>query len=167
LSQGVGVWAPYELADDGQDARDVEQNFGITYSAARGFKPKAAYSAIQRTSAIMGRNWESLSRFDATLQLPGGSIDKPGSSDTTTGPQLVWFKTGQKYIAFLWQAGPMSPETQYGKISVRIDHANAAKIVNLVTGKTETKRVARIGTRVTIDSVPVGSEPIALELSEN
>jgi hypothetical protein len=167
LSQGVGVWAPYELADDGQDARDVEQNFGITYSAARGFKPKAAYSAIQRTSAIMGRNWESLSRFDATLQLPGGSIDKPGSSDTTTGPQLVWFKTGQKYIAFLWQAGPMSPETQYGKISVRIDHANAAKIVNLVTGNTETKRVARIGTRVTIDSVPVGSEPIALELSEN
>jgi hypothetical protein len=59
----------------------------------------------------------------------------------------------------------MSPETQYGKISVKIDHANAAKIVNLVTGKTETKQVARIGTRVTIDNVPVGSQPIALELS--
>jgi hypothetical protein len=165
LSQGVGVWAPYELADDGQDARDVEQNFGITYSAAKGFKPKAAYVAIQRTAALMGRDWESLSRFDATLQLPGGSIEKPGSDNTTIGPQMVWFKTGHKYIAFLWEAGPMSSETQYGNISVKLDHANSATIVNLVTGKTETKQVIRVGGRVAIARVPVGSEPTALEFS--
>jgi hypothetical protein len=165
LSQGVGVWAPYELADDGQDTRDVEQNFGITYSAARSFKPKAAYLAIQRTATIMGRDWKSISQVDAILQLPGGSIYKAGSADTTIGPQMMWFKTGQKYIAFLWEAGPMSPETQHGSISVRIDRVNAAKIVNLVTGKTETKQVTRVGGRITIDGVPVGSQPTALELS--
>ncbi len=167
LSQGVRVWAPYELADDGQDARDVEQNFGITYSAARGFNPKAAYLAIQRTAAIMGRDWESLSQPDATLRLPGAPIDQSSSKNTTIGPQMIWFKTGQKYIAFLWAAGPMSSETQYANISIRIDHANAAKIINLVTGKSETRKVAQAGGRVTIDSVPLSSEPIALELSDS
>jgi len=166
LSQGVSVWAPYELADDGQDARDVEQNFGITYSAARSFKPKAAYLAIQRTASLLGRNWGSLSRPDATFQLSGGSIDKPGSHNTTTGPQMVWFKTAQKYIAFLWSAGPMSSETQYGNISIRLDRANAAKITNLVTGKIETKQVTRVGSRVTIDGVPVSSQLTAVEFSE-
>jgi hypothetical protein len=167
LSQGVKVWAPYELADDGQDVRDVEQNFGITYSAARSFKPKAAYLAIQRTAAMLGRDWEGLSQFDATFQLPDGSIDKPGSDDTTIGPQMVWFKTGRKYIAFLWEAGPMSLDTQYGHVSIRIDHSNVAKIVNLVTGKSETKEVTRVGGRVTIDAVPLSSQPIALELSDS
>jgi hypothetical protein len=165
LSQGVKVWALYELADDGQDTRDVEQNFGITYSAARSFKPKAAYLAIQRTAAITGRNWEYLPRLDATFRLPDGSIDRPGSNDTTIGPQVFWFKTGQKYIAFLWIAGPMSTETQYGNISIRIDHANAAKTTNLVTGKSDTKEVTRVGGKVTIDGVPIGSQPTALELS--
>jgi hypothetical protein len=165
LSQGVMVWAPYELADDGQDARDVEQNFGITYSAARSFKPKAAYLAIQRTATIMGHDWESLSRPDATLRLPGGSIDKASSDNTTIGPQMVWFKTDQKYVAFLWEAGPMSSDTQYGSVSIRIGHANAAKTVNLVTGRSEAKKLTRIGGRLTIDAVPVGSQPIALELS--
>jgi 2-methylaconitate cis-trans-isomerase PrpF len=79
---------------------------------------------------------------------------------------MIWFKTGQKYIAFLWAAGPMSSETQYGNISIRIDHANAAKIINLVTGKSETRKVAQAGGRVTIDSVPLSSQPIALELSD-
>ena len=165
LSQGVKVWAPYELADDGQDTRDVEQNFGITYSAARSFKPKAAYLAIQRTAAIMGRDWEYLSKLDATFQLPRGSIDKLSLNDTTIGPQMFWFKTGQKYIAFLWVAGSMSSETQYGSISIRIDHANAAKIINLVTGKSETKRATQVGGKVTIGGVPISSEPTALELS--
>jgi hypothetical protein len=167
LSQGVRVWAPYELADEGGDPRDVEQNFGITYSAARNFKPKAAYFAIQRTAAIIGRDWVYLSRPDATFQLPGGSTDKPGSDDTTIGPQMVWFKTDQKYVAFLWLAGPMSPETQNGRISIRIDHANAAKIINLVTGTSETKEVIRVGGRVSIDAVPISSQPIALELSQD
>ena len=166
LAQGVKVWAPYELADDGQDASDVEQNFGITFSAARGFKLKAAYLAIQRTAGILGRDWESSSLPDATFQLPGGSIDKSGSGDTTIGPQIVWFKAGQKYIAFLWAAGPMSSDTHYGNISIRLDHANAAKITNLVTGKSETKQVTRVGGRVTISAVPASSQPIALELSE-
>jgi Cellulase (glycosyl hydrolase family 5) len=167
LSQGVKVWAPYELADDGQDPRDVEQNFGITYSAARKFKPKAAYLAIQRTAATMGRDWEPLARPDATFQLPGGTIDKPGFGNTTIGPQMVWFKTGQKYIAFLWLAGPMSSETQNGQISIRADHANAAKIINLVTGTSETKEVIRVSGRVSVDAVPVSSQPVALELSQD
>jgi hypothetical protein len=167
LSQGVKVWAPYELADDGQDPRDVEQNFGITYSAARHFKPKAAYFAIQRTAAIMGRDWESLSRPDATFQLPGGSIGKPGSDNTTTGPQMVWFKTGQRYVTFLWLAGPMSSETQHGRISISTDHVNAAQIINLVTGTSQTKEVIRVGGRVSIDAVPISSQPVALELSQD
>lgn len=165
LSQGVKVWAPYELADDGQDPRDVEQNFGITQSAARSFTPKAAYLAIQRTAEIMGRDWESLSSPDATLRLPGGSIDQASSDNTTTGPQMVWFKTGKKYIAFLWSAGPMSSETQYASISIRIDRANAAKVVNLVTGRSEARTLTRVGGRVIVEAVPVGSLPIALELS--
>jgi hypothetical protein len=77
---------------------------------------------------------------------------------------MFWFKTGQMYVAILWEAGSMSSETQFGNISVGIDHASAAKIVNLVTGKTETKPVTRVGSRVTIDGVPLGSQPTALEL---
>jgi hypothetical protein len=165
LSQGVKVWAPYELADDGQDSRDVEQNFGITQSAARSFKPKDAYFAIQRTAEIMGRDWESLPRPDATLQFPGQSIDKANSDDTTVGPQMVWFKTGDTYVVFLWNAGPMSPEIRYGSISVKIDHVNAAKGINLVTGRSETMTVVQAGAKTMVEGVPVGSEPTALELS--
>jgi hypothetical protein len=167
LSQGVKVWAPYELADDGQDVHDVEQNFGITYSAARSFRSKPAYLALQRTAAIMGLGWESLSRFDATFRLPGRSIGNAMSSSTTIGPQMFWFKTGQRYIAFLWIAGPMSSETQYGSISIKMDHANSAKIINLVTGKTETGKVTRVGDRITIDAIPLSSQPTALEFSES
>jgi hypothetical protein len=165
LSQGVRVWAPYELADDGQDTRDVEQNFGITHSAAQGFKLKAAYLAIQRTAAIMGRDWESVSLPQVTLRMPGESINKAKVDGTTIGPQIVWFKTGKKYVGFFWNAGPMSPETQYGNLSIRIDHANAAKITNLVTGKSERREISRLGETFIVKAVPVGSQPIALELS--
>jgi hypothetical protein len=113
----------------------------------------------------MGRDWEYLSKLDATFQSPQGSIDKLSLNNTTIGPQMFWFKTGQKYIAFLWVAGPMSSETQYGSISIRIDHANAAKIINLVTGKSETKTVTQVGGKVTIGGVPISSQPTALELS--
>jgi hypothetical protein len=163
LSQGVKVWAPYELADDGQDKRDVEQNFGITYSGAQGFKPKAAYVAIQRTAELMGSDWELL-HPDATLRLPDGSTDRANSNNTTIGPQMVWFKTGQKYIAFLWEAGPMSSKSQNGSIFVRLDHANAARTINIVTGRNETKEVTRVDGGVIIKAVPLGSQPTVLEL---
>ena len=104
LSQGVKVWAPYELADDGQDARDVEQNFGITYSAARRFKPKAAYFS---DTANCGNNGSRLGVFvsarrDSPVAWP---VDRQSGFETIRpiGPQMVWFKTGQKYIVFLWQ----------------------------------------------------------------
>ena len=164
LSQGVKVWAPYELADDGQDAHDVEQNFGIAYSAAQGFKPKAAYVAIQRTAGILGSGWE-LVHLDATLRLLDGSIDKASSINTTIGPQMIWFKTGQNYVAFLWEAGPMSSKSQNGSVSLRIDHASAARTINVVTGETETREVTRVGGRVVVNDIPVGSQPTALELS--
>jgi hypothetical protein len=115
----------------------------------------------------MGRDWESLSRPDATFQLPGGPIDKSVSDNTTIGPQMLWFKADRKYVAVLWLAGPMSSETQHGHISIKIDHVNAAKITNLVTGTSETKEVIRVGDRVSIDAVPVSSQPIALELSQD
>lgn len=165
LAQGVRVWAPYELADDGQDTRDVEQNFGVTHSAAQGFKPKAAYLAIQRSAAIMGRDWESLSPAQVTLRIPGDSIDKTKVDGTTTGPQIVWFKTGKRYVGFLWNAGLMSSKTQYGNLSIRIDHVKAAKITNLVTGKSERRQISRLGETLMVNAVPVGSQPIALELS--
>jgi hypothetical protein len=165
LSKGVKVWAPYELADDGQDTRDVEQNFGITYSAARMFKPKAAYLAIQRTANILGPDWELLSNADATLRLPSGDSIGEASS-TTIGPQMVWLKADQRHIAFLWKAGPMSLESLRGSLSIKLDHTNTARITNLVTGRSETKEVISIGGRVAIDAIPVGSQPIALELSE-
>jgi hypothetical protein len=165
LAQGVRVWAPYELADDGQDTRDVEQNFGITHSAARGFKPKAAYLAIQRTAAIMGTDWKSLSHLDVTFRLAGESIGKTKFDDTTIGPQMFWFKTGQKYIVFLWNAGPTSSEPRHGDIAIRIDRANVAKITNLVTGRTESRQVSRVGGTLIVSDVPVGSQPTALELS--
>ena len=165
LSKGVKAWAPYELADDGQDTRDVEQNFGITHSAARMFKPKVAYLAIQRTAKIMGADWESVSNPDAILRLRGGDSIGDASS-TTIGPQMLWFRADQKYIAFLWQAGPMSSESQDGSLSIKLDHANTVRITNLVTGESDTKEVSSIGRRVTIDAIPVGSQPIALELSE-
>ena len=166
LSTAVRVWAPYELADDGQDTRDVEQNFGITHSAAQGFKPKAAYQAIQRTAAILGHGWESLSLPNASLRISHESIDKTKVDGTTIGPQMVWFKTGKKYVGFFWNAGPMSPETQSGNLSIRIDHATAAKITNLVTGRSEPKEISRLGETLIVSAVPVGSQPIALELSE-
>jgi hypothetical protein len=164
LWKGVEVWAPYELADDGQDALDVEQNFGVTYSAARMFKPKAAYLAIQRTAKMMGSDWQSLPQGDAILRLPAGDSTAEARS-TTIGPQMVWFKADQRYIAFLWQAGPMSSESHYGSVSIKLDHANMAKITNLITGRSDTKEVTSVGGRVTIAAVPVSSQPIALELS--
>jgi hypothetical protein len=164
LSQGVKVWSPYELADDGQDTRDVEQNFGITYSAAREFKPKTAYFAIKRVAELMGSDWKYLQPV-ATLKLPGESISRTNLGSTTAGPQIYWFKTGQKYIALLWNAGPMSPGSQTGSVTIAIAHASSAKITNLVTGQTHTVAVRSVDRGVTVDDVPVGSQPTALELS--
>jgi hypothetical protein len=164
LSQGVKVWAPYELADDGQDTRDVEQNFGITHSSVQDFKPKAAYLAIQRIASILGDDWKRLASLHAILRLPGQSATKASSDDSTVGPQMVWFKTSREYVAFFWNAGPMSSEIQLGSVLVRLDKAKAAKVTNLVTGKSETKQLTRRAGTLMVSGIPVGSEPTALEL---
>jgi hypothetical protein len=105
-----------------------------------------------------------LSHPNAILRLPSGDSIYQASS-TTVGPQMVWFKADKKYIAFLWKAGPMSSESQNGSITINLEHANTAKITNLVTGRSNTEEVTRVGARLTIDAIPVGSQPIALELS--
>jgi len=56
LSYGVQSWCVYELADEGQNPSDAEQNFGLVRSAALGFEAKTAFYTLKRITRLLGAN---------------------------------------------------------------------------------------------------------------
>lgn len=169
FSHGARLWSVYELADEGANWSDPEQNFGITESAAKGYAPKPAFLTLQRIARILGTDWNALTKPPATLATSdrlGSNFTPVAGTTTVSGPQMAWFSTARGYAGFIWKAGPYDEATTAAQVTTGAAQPTTIRVLatDLVTGEklpivTASKRDA-----MTIDNLPLGSRPIAIEL---
>lgn len=168
FAQGVRLWALYELADEGDNRTDVEQNFGLVKSTSQHFAPKPAFYAVQNTARLLGRFWTYHPACPAVLQRNFGETLVPiANASTTSGPQVFCFRTPGTWVVFVWNAG------DYGSSSSQVQmkwsgHTAAGltiRAINLVSGKSLSAAVMRDNHRLIVGKIPLGSEPIAIQLA--
>jgi Cellulase (glycosyl hydrolase family 5) len=172
LSHGIKLWTVFELADEGENPSDAEQNFGIVRSASRNYTPKPAYFALQRIARLLNPDWAFLPTPAATVetQLDAAAIPAwsplPAARSTVQGVQAFWFATRRGYAVFLWNAGPYEDNS---KISGRLVwNATQAKpktvrTLNLVTGQLLTPGTQMSNGQLIAGNLQIGSQPIAVE----
>jgi hypothetical protein len=172
LSQGVRLWTVYELADEGQNPSDAEQNFGIVKSASRNYTPKPAYFALQRIARVLNPDWASLPNPAATVEIQRDTSPNPTWSalpevrSTVQGVQAYWFATRRGYAVFLWNAGPYQNNNQInGRLVWSAGQAKPAKIrtLNLVTGQPLTPSIQMSNGQLIAGNLQISSQPIAVE----
>ncbi|HTY54469.1 MAG TPA: hypothetical protein VMB26_04685 [Candidatus Binataceae bacterium] len=173
FSQAVRLWSIYEIADEGPDRSDPEQNFGIVSSAATGYVPKPAFFTLQRIARILGPNWNYLIKAPATLTISGHITSARQDSEATatatvSGPQMAWFATPRGYAGFIWSAGFYDDAaTAEAAVTLRGDLASRpAQVIatDLVTGETLRPFVSSERNSLVIDNLVLGSRPVAVEL---
>jgi hypothetical protein len=169
LASGARLWSVYELADEGDDWSDPEQNFGITASAAKGYAPKPAFLTLKRIAGILGSDWNFLAKPPATIATSTGAganyISASGAS-TVRGLQMAWFSTARGYAGFIWKAGPYDEDRIEGRLTMRARFPSAARAfaTDLVTGKPLQIAMTSENGIITIDHLLLGSCPVAIEL---
>ena len=168
LASGVKLWTPYELADEGENPKDVQQNFGLVRAESTGFAPKPAFFALRRVATILGKRWKYLSAAPArtTISESGSKVIEPNSS--VEGPQVVWFRTDRGFWAFMWEAGVYDVQTRAtAKVELPYSAELAGKVTvtDLVSGKSVPSVVSRNERDgKLIASLNVSSRPVVLQL---
>ncbi len=170
FGSGARLWSIYELADEGSDWTDPEQNFGLTGTAAKGYIAKPAFFTLQRIAGILGTDWRYLTKPPTTLAVSdsAGHFTPLSAATTVTGPQTAWFSTARGYAGFIWKAGSYDETTTPARITTRFAMASTSRCLatDVVTGEKFRTAVASDHGTMTIDSLPLGSRPIAIELIE-
>jgi hypothetical protein len=172
FSQGVHLWSVYELADEGANNSDPEQNFGVTLPASNGYLPKPAFYTLQRIGRVLGSSWKYFPNPPAVLSVStigvGARQDALASrADTISGPQMAWFSTAHGYAGFIWTAGRYGDGTTTSRLTLQ----NALEALpwrvsamDLVTGDKITPSVISGRGALEIDRLPLGSRPLVVEL---
>jgi hypothetical protein len=173
FAHGVKVWAPYELADEGGNWSDAEQNFGLTRSAAGGYAPKASFFTIQRIARVLGMHWRYLDPSPATLELCGSEGKcKPTAVSTeasaVSGPQMLWFKEDRGYAGFVWNAGEFRSGSTPAHIEWRgpVRSGLHIQVTELSSGKATPWQGDFKDTLPLQVSLPLQSQPVMVEIRE-
>jgi hypothetical protein len=167
LHGGVKVWCIYDFVNDGTSPSNVEDNFGLVRNINQNYEPKPAFYAIQRVARLMGPDWQIADNITARLDVDTAALPVPKdvpARKVVTGPENIWFRVGNDYITYVWNAGWYieQPNPPLGQIV----WTNAPKVMDisaqdLVTGKKVDVHISK-GKNIILSGVPVGSNPIAI-----
>jgi hypothetical protein len=170
FANGVKLWTTYELSDEGDNTSDVQQNFGLTKTAHSGFARKPSFFAIQRTAHLLGSDWAYLTDFPVRLEIcNGGSECAPlSATSATVGPQVFWFAEQHRYVGFVWNAGVAGTTPSAGRLLWRGPghRPHNVRMTDLVTGDRLTPTIISREDALVLDRVPLGSDPVAIEVWE-
>ncbi len=157
LVYGVKASCVYDFIDETPDPQDVESNFGLVRDLTHQHEPKPAYYSLQRLARLLGSNWQSLSDVHAALE-----VDR---SSTPGGPEVHWFKVGNRVVTILWRAGPCDVEgaPALSKLVWKdAPEGAAAEAVDLVSGKAVDLKTDPDEGGIALSRVPVGWAPVAI-----
>jgi hypothetical protein len=169
LAYGARYWCLYDLLNDGTNALDPEQNFGLF--RANTFEPKPVVASVRGVVRLLGPNWKFLSEAPGKLEV---KIEDPRTLEEWTnppgekplqinGPQIFWFQVPEGYVSFVWKAGRRNVERtpMQGKVTFTGPAATSATVTDLLTGKQQEVKAAT-GKSVQEVTVPVSGEPVAI-----
>jgi hypothetical protein len=172
LAHSVKVWAPYELADEGRNWSDPEDNFGLTRTADDGYAPKPAFQTIARIARLLGTKSRFLPDPPATLRIcASATACSPApigeKASAVSGPQMLWFRTPRGYAGFFWDAGEFHDGAALGRVEWRAAGERSLRwsISDLLSGAPILgfARMNSDGSSL-VANVPIRSDPVVLEL---
>jgi hypothetical protein len=169
LAQGVKLWAPYELVDEGNNPSDPENNFGLVRNSAAGYAIKPAFSSIQRVARILGEDWRYLPVAPFRVSLRDGTSATSewisNQSSSVSGPQIFWFDTNTALCGFMWEAGYYdTSRSALAFVHLPIGRRAQPTVVDLISGITTSPAIETIGNQSSEISVYLSSRPVVVQI---
>ncbi len=142
----------------------VEGNCGLVGRNGDTFELTPSYYALQRTARFLGPDWRAMPDVQCRLDLESAP-EVPLGKNRVKGPQVYWFRAGQDWVTFVWNAGRYATDKApvVGELTWFYPPTVArVEAQDVVTGRTVPVNMTYTSGLVTFSGVPVGANPVAI-----